>query len=119
MKKTEFIMIIALAVAAAILTLTAIAMLAVGCINSKSEKSVDKTYMNGQIGGPNAFTGVRYVKVYDSMSREVLWEHEGVVFISEWSTPGNYQFIYQSDGTNEFKNVDVIGQHICVIMIDK
>lgn len=60
----------------------------------------------------------RHVKVYDSLSKEILWEYDGEMYLSESSHTGNIAIIYR-DSRGKMKKLDCLGQHICLIMNEK
>lgn len=60
---------------------------------------------------------LRRVKVYDSFTKETLWEFEGVVYMSEKSVPGNVTFVYRDSQGRLMKN-DFVGQHIQTAMFE-
>lgn len=56
----------------------------------------------------------RHVKVYDSISKEVLWEYTGDVYLRECGT-GNYSIIYR-DSRGKVRKNDFVGNHIGISM---
>lgn len=57
----------------------------------------------------------RHVKVYDSISKEVLWEYTGDVYLRDSGNSGNYSIIYR-DSKGKVRKNDFIGNHIGIVM---
>lgn len=58
----------------------------------------------------------RTIKVYDSFTKDVLWEYTGVMYLSDASKPGNVSIVYKKAG-KYYKN-DFVGQHIQVVLTE-
>ena len=59
----------------------------------------------------------RRVRVYDSLSKEVLWEYTGDVYVTDGSVPGNVTVIYR-DSKGKIRKNDFLGQHVSFVMFE-
>lgn len=90
-----------------LLILLAVSVFLTGCGNSWE---VTKKEINSDLGDLK-----RDVKVYDSISKEVLWEYSGDVYLTDASSPGNITIIYR-DNRGKVRKNDFIGTHIAISM---
>ena len=61
---------------------------------------------------------VRYVKVYDFVTKETVYEFTGRCYLDGESKPGNFTLmIYDDDGNP--KKMDFIGHTLSMIMLEK
>ena len=92
-----------------ILLMLGLATALTGCGNSWE---VAKKEINSDLGDLK-----RAVKVYDSRSKDVLWEYVGDVYLTDSSSPGNITIIYR-DSRGEVRKNDFVGMHIAISMLE-
>lgn len=90
-----------------ILLMLGLATALTGCGNSWE---VAKKEINSNLGDLK-----RDVKVYDSLSKETLWEYVGDVYLTDSSSPGDITIIYR-DSRGKVRKNDFIGTHIAISM---
>lgn len=78
-----------------------------GCGNSWE---VTKKEMKSDLGDLK-----REVKVYDSLSKETLWEYTGDVYLTKDSGVGNITIIYR-DSRGKVRKNDFMGTHVAISM---
>ena len=59
----------------------------------------------------------RHVKVYDSFTKETVWEYTGDVYLTDDSGPGDLTIIYR-DSKGKVRKNDFCGQHIQAVLME-